>query len=134
MPLTTLPESCRHQGLRWMGTGQENPLWTAHYGAAHIAAWYFVQQTEPDSDCVEALAEQLERMSLQHADNFPDQLDTTPCDDPSIDIIDASEEHIDGLHAIGHNVIYLAYGLRVLKDCPELHIRGVRDSWSGFNE
>jgi hypothetical protein len=127
-----LDERYREDGLRWLGGAVENPLWNAHYGAAQIAAWYLACLLEPDPATRTALDAQVDHLRKQHGDGFAPPPPGPACDDPAVDLMDAAEDHIDGLHLIGHNVIYLAYALRVLHDRRDLHRTDIRDTLVGL--
>ncbi|SFB15455.1 hypothetical protein SAMN05216312_10484 [Cohnella sp. OV330] len=113
----TVIASCRER------TGD---IWEAHFGAAAIAAYFFIAENRLDDDVARKIAEQADRMvtrrlgepvNLVRAD--PDMADReakrSANDDERV-VVEALEETIDGLHWVGHNAIYAAASLKAIRE------------------
>lgn len=95
---------------------QTGDIWQAHYGAAAIAGYFFIKENHLSGKVEEAVAAENRRMIGKYL-----QPGTVPEESLSVDsaesrILAALDGTIDGLHWVGHNVIYAAISLAALHE------------------
>jgi len=97
-----------------------NDIWEAHFGAAAIAASFFIEENGLIGETAEAIVEQADRMVARHStgDARAEEPTGRTLDALSGEriIADALAETIDGLHWVGHNVIYAAIGMKAIRE------------------
>lgn len=129
-------------------------IWQAHFGAAAIGSWFFAQNDRLDSGTrqrILAQAEQMVRSGSKNNDRFGEMEAASTIDRAQAEsaILNALERTIDGLHWVGHNVIYSAASLSAIRELrgwgTEEQIAGIVDlirsfektipgrSWIGFS-
>lgn len=126
-------------------------IWQAHFGAAAIGSWFFAQNDRLDSGTRQQIVAQAERM-VRSVLKSNDGVAAQPIVDRSqaeAAMLNALEHTIDGLHWVGHNVIYSAASLSAIRELDgwgtEEQIAGIVDlirsfektisgrSWIGYN-
>jgi len=129
-------------------------IWQAHFGAAAIGSYFFVKSNPLDTDLQQRIFVQAEEMvcSVLKKDRSSDLNRDGPIMDSfeaEAIILAALGRTIDGLHWVGHNVIYSAASLSAIRELrgwgTEEQIAGIVDlirsfektipgrSWIGFN-
>lgn len=97
-----------------------NDIWEAHFGAAAIAASFFIEENGLTGETAKAIAEQAGRMVARHPlSDASAEVSTGRSLEASAGeriIADALAETIDGLHWVGHNVIYAAIGMKAIRE------------------
>ncbi|MEJ8302754.1 hypothetical protein [Saccharibacillus sacchari] len=134
---------------------ETNDIWQAHFGAAAIGSWFFAQNDAVDSNARPRIRLQAEKMVRSVAKNDVNRLGEKEAE-PAVDssqaeaaILNALERTIDGLHWVGHNVIYSAASVSAIRELggwgTEQQIAGIIDligsfektipgrSWIGFS-
>ncbi len=114
-------------------------IWHAHFGAAAIAACFFIEENGVSLDTAQRIQQQVEAML---------QAKSLPATNVSAPIIhSATAEHrileslatgIDDLHWVGHNVIYAALSLKAIRERngwnSEATIHGICALIESFNK
>ncbi|WP_172251338.1 hypothetical protein [Saccharibacillus deserti] len=109
-------------------------IWQAHFGAAAIGSYFFVKNNRLDPDVRQRVLVQAQEMaySVSKKDRGfgldPDVPILNPLEAESI-LLTALERTIDGLHWVGHNVIYSAASLSAIR---ELDGWGSREQIAGI--
>lgn len=93
-------------------------IWQAHLGAAAIAAYFFTKENELPAETVHAIEAQAAAMLQKHQ---PDKVGAAASEilEPKAAeqlILEALDLTIDGLHWVGHNVIYSAVSLLAIHE------------------
>ncbi|MGE7825437.1 hypothetical protein [Paenibacillus sp. NPDC093718] len=91
-------------------------VWQAHYGAAAIAGYFFIKENHGSEIIEEAVAAENRRMIdkyLQQGTMTGESMDVKSAEST---ILAALDDTIDGLHWVGHNVIYAAISLAALHE------------------
>ncbi|MEK4115818.1 hypothetical protein NST44_06390 [Paenibacillus sp. FSL W8-0919] len=104
----TILSQCRRQ------TGD---IWQAHYGAAAIAGYFFAKANRLTGKVEEAVAVENQRMVGKYLQ--PGRAaaeDSISVKDAEARILATLDATIDGLHWVGHNVIYSAISLAALHE------------------
>ncbi|MDI4645701.1 hypothetical protein [Cohnella hashimotonis] len=101
-------------------------IWDAHFGAAAIAAYFFIAENRLEADVARKIADQADRMVSEHLEEPAGrcQPDRTASENKTMRsaseceraIAQALEETIDGLHWVGHNTIYAAASLKAIRE------------------
>ncbi|MGO4546830.1 hypothetical protein AB4Z29_18695 [Paenibacillus sp. 2TAB23] len=107
-------------------------IWHAHYGAAAIAGYFFAKEHKEERILSQAILSQTEAMLNKHgtASLYVNNERCEPAYAESV-ILDALEQTIDGLHWVGHNVIYSAVSLLAIR---ELQGWGTEEQIHGISE
>ncbi len=106
-------------GLSAMATAGEPFM--AHFGAALLAGWWFTydQQASPDLD--QAIARTADQVVDKHCWLFDNVLPARPGAALESELVEhVAGKHLDGVWAIGHDVIYTALAVRTFQARPEL--------------
>ncbi|MFD2331925.1 hypothetical protein ACFSR7_21945 [Cohnella sp. GCM10020058] len=101
-------------------------IWDAHFGAAAIAAYFFIAENRLDADVARKISAQADRMVSEHLEESagsvqPDRTATEKRRKHSASegervIAEALEETIDGLYWVGHNAIYAAASIKAIRE------------------
>ncbi|MFC3802440.1 hypothetical protein [Cohnella sp. GCM10012308] len=101
-------------------------IWEAHFGAAAIAAYFFIAENRLEADVARKIADQADRMVSEHIEGPAGcfRSDRTASGNKALRraseceraIAKALEETIDGLHWVGHNAIYAAASLKAIRE------------------
>lgn len=95
---------------------QTGDIWQAHYGAAAIAGYFFIKENQLSGQVEEAVAAEnrgMVRKYLQPGMVAGESMSTKSAE---LRILTALDDTIDGLHWVGHNVIYAAISLAALHE------------------
>lgn len=120
-------------------------IWQAHFGAAAIGSWFFARNPVLDIETRQAICTQAEKMvrSVPAPDNgsYSDQVgDASTVDraEAEASVLNVLEQTIDGLHWVGHNVIYSAASLSAIRELDgwgtEEQIVGIVDLIASFEK
>ena len=124
------------KGLTCMSRSMVKSVWPAHYGAAVIAAYYYVEENDLSQETVEAIRVQADRMMEKHATYFEPWPSEASRDDAEDLIVDVLRGNVHKL-CIGHNVIYSALAIKALRDTPGMHppemVAGLQDLIQAFD-
>ncbi|WP_223829382.1 hypothetical protein [Paenibacillus arenilitoris] len=103
-------------------------IWEAHIGAAGIAAYFLVKENGFGGELAARIVAQAGNMLDAYAAPPPAGAvpDTSPADAERL-ILEALERTIDGLHWVGHNVIYSAVSLMALRELGNTRSRAEID-------
>lgn len=92
-------------------------IWEAHVGAGAIASYFFVKENSLSVDTGYRITSQSEAMLDTHlsarASRPNEEMDQRAAESM---LLDALENSIDGLHWVGHNVIYTAVSLLAIQE------------------
>ncbi len=91
----------------------------AHFGAALIAGWWLDRERRLSQAASDAMAHQADALITKHSWLFRDRpqcATSDRCDE----LVEAIEDGLDHVWAIGHDVIYSALVVRTLRERPEL--------------
>jgi hypothetical protein len=112
-------------GLAAMATAGEPFM--AHFGAALLAGWWFTQDQRASADLDRAIARTADHMVDKHRWLFG-ELPSGHADAAlEAELVAHVGGHLDGVWAIGHDVIYTALAVRTFQARPELCTRPVVD-------
>lgn len=118
-------------------------IWQAHFGAAAIGSYFFVKNNRLDEPTSQRIFVQAEQMALsalkEDAGSHLDRSERimNPVEAESI-LLEALESTIDGLHWVGHNVIYSAASLSAIRELDgwgdREQIAGIADLICSFDK
>lgn len=103
----TILSQCRRQ------TGD---IWQAHYGAAAIAGYFFAKANRLTGKVEEAVTVENRRMIAKYLQTGTVTGENVSVESAESRILAALDDTIDGLHWVGHNVIYAAISLAALHE------------------
>ncbi|PEV97762.1 hypothetical protein CN425_22365 [Bacillus cereus] len=96
---------------------QTNDIWHAHFGAAAIASYFFVKDSNIDEEIACNIYSQTKMMlNKQNLGEIIDNKEDIDFQSTEKMIIKSLEHTIDELHWVGHNVIYAALSLLAMKE------------------
>ncbi|WP_217595790.1 hypothetical protein [Cohnella sp. GbtcB17] len=109
--LAVIASCCRRTG----------DIWEAHFGAAAIAAYFFIAENRLEESIARKIAQEADRMVSGRLEaptgSFTGEINSKR--GASVyerTIADALEETIDGLYWVGHNAIYAAASLKAIRE------------------
>ncbi|MCU6711944.1 hypothetical protein M6D81_24890 [Paenibacillus sp. J5C_2022] len=107
-------------------------IWEAHFGAAAIASYFFVKENALSAKAVARITEESHAMLRSRTYvHIPRNAEETDVQAEEMAILIALEPTMDGLHWVGHNVIYAALSLWAIK---ELGHWGRKDDIAGISK
>lgn len=120
-------------------------IWQAHFGAAAIGSWFFARNPALDTGTRQAIYTQAKQMvrsvSAPQNDGRSDPVGDVSTVDRTVAeaaVLKALERTIDGLHWVGHNVIYSAASLSAIRELggwgTEEQIEGIVDLIASFEK
>lgn len=95
---------------------QTGDIWQAHYGAAAIAGYFFIKANHLTGKVEEAVAAENRRMLGKYLQPGTVTEESVSVESAESLILAALDDTIDGLHWVGHNVIYAAISLAALHE------------------
>ncbi|VTR26727.1 Uncharacterised protein [Actinobacillus pleuropneumoniae] len=95
---------------------QTGDIWQAHYGAAAIAGYFFIKANHLPGKVEEAVAAENQRMIAKYLQTGTATGESVSVGSAESRILAALDDTIDGLHWVGHNVIYAAISLAALHE------------------
>lgn len=95
---------------------QTGDIWQAHYGAAAIAGYFFIKENHLSGKVEEAVAAENGRMIGKYLQPGTVLEESLSVDSAESRILAALDGTIDGLHWVGHNVIYAAISMAALHE------------------
>ncbi|KEK23478.1 hypothetical protein [Bacillus gaemokensis] len=105
-------------------------IWHAHFGVAAIASYFFSKENNLALDTVNQISSQTTAMLNKHAlGETIDVMHGVDFQKAEDMILTALEKNINGLHWVGHNVIYTALSLLAIR---ELHNWGTQEDIEGI--
>lgn len=94
-------------------------IWEAHFGAAAIAAYFFIAENRLEANVARKIAHEADRMVSDRLEARTESVAWDRKRGASADelpIAEALEETIDGLYWVGHNAIYAAASLKAIRE------------------
>jgi hypothetical protein len=93
----------------------------AHFGAALLAGWWFADDQHASADLDRAIARTADQIVDKHRWLFENVPSARPDAALEAELVDqVGGTHLDGVWAIGHDVIYTALAVRTFQARPEL--------------
>lgn len=119
--------------------GRTGDIWEAHFGAAAIASYFFVKENLMPAETSARIAAELDVMlrsrAYEHIARSGGELDAETAEKQ---ILAALLPTMDGLHWVGHNVIYAAISLMAIRELDGWghadDIEGISSLISSFNK
>jgi hypothetical protein len=106
-------------GLSAMATAGEPFM--AHFGAAVLAGWWFSYDQHASADLDRAIGRTAERVVDKHSWLFENVPSARPDATLEAELVEhVGGAHLDGVWAIGHDVIFTALAVRTFQARPEL--------------
>lgn len=106
-------------GLSAMATAGEPFM--AHFGAALLAGWWFARDEDASPDLDQAITRTADQVVHKHRWLFAESASSDPDAALVSEVVEhVGGEHLDGVWAIGHDVIYAALATRTFHARPEL--------------
>ena len=93
----------------------------AHFGAALLAGWWFARDQHASADLDQAIARTADQIVGKHRWLFGEFPSSHPDAALESELVEhVGGEHLDGVWAIGHDVIFTALAVRTFQARPEL--------------
>lgn len=115
-----MDRSYLERGLTALSRASKTDANHGHWGAAVLAAYYFAEENELSVGAAAAHRAQVDKLIGRFETYFEPLPAARPEPDLRAEIGLALSGNIDGLRAIGHNVIFSTLALRALRDEPAL--------------
>ena len=126
------------KGLTALSRSMSQDIWAAHWGAAVIAAYYFICKNELSIGTKKLVKDQIDSLIKVHSNLFHD-LPIEPSESEfESKIISSLTVNIENLCELGHNVIFASLAIKASRDIPEFQTQrisdGICDLISAFDE
>ena len=111
----------RYLGLGLSAMAAAGEPFMAHFGAALLAGWWFTYDQHASADLDRAIARTADRVVDKHGwlfENVPSARPDAALESGLVEHVGGT--HLDGVWAIGHDVIFTALAVRTFQARPEL--------------